>query len=150
MSIRLFYDHWPQYQRRLVDVVAEMSSDERALRPDPTRAPVWAIVAHIAGTRVYWLCGVLGVPGAETTPFPDPYGDGWEDDEDSPRGSSDLVTALESTWRIVAGCLDDWTPEMLGTDLGPAETLQSRCLPLRRVVTDARDRRVPSDRPLGR
>ena len=114
MSIRLFYDHWPQYHQRLVAVVTEMSSDELALRPDPTRAPVWAIVAHIAGARVYWLCGVLGVPGAETTPFPDPHGDGWEDDEDSPRDVDELVTALETTWRIVDNCLEDWTPEMLG------------------------------------
>jgi hypothetical protein len=58
--------------------------------------------------------GVLRVPGSETTPFPDPHGDGWEDDEDSPRGVADLVTALESTWRIVEGCLDGWTPDMLG------------------------------------
>jgi hypothetical protein len=91
-----------------------MSPDELALRPDPTRAPVWAIVAHIAGARVYWLCGVLGAPGAGTTPFPDPYGEGWEDDEDSPRDVDELVPALETTWRIVEGCLDDWTPEMLG------------------------------------
>jgi len=114
MSIRLFYDHWPQYHQRLVDVVADMSPDELDLRPDPSRAPVWAIAAHIAVARVYWLCGVLRVPGAETTPFPDPHGDGWEDDEDSPRDVADLVTALESTWRIVEGCLDGWTPDMLG------------------------------------
>jgi hypothetical protein len=62
MSIRLFYDHWPQYHQRLVDVVADMSPDELALRPDPSRAPVWAIAAHIAVVRVYWLCGVLRVP----------------------------------------------------------------------------------------
>ena len=90
-----------------------MSSDVLALRPDPTRAPVWAIVAHIAGVRVYWLCGVLGEPGAEATPFPDPHGDGWEDDEDKPRDAPELVNTLETTWRIVDNCLERWTPEML-------------------------------------
>jgi uncharacterized damage-inducible protein DinB len=113
-SIRPFYDQWPRYNRRLVDVVAGMSSEVLALRPDPTRAPVWAIAAHIAVVRVYWLCGVIGEPGAETTPFPDPHGDGWEDDEDTPRDAPDLVNALDTTWRIVDGCLDRWTPEMLG------------------------------------
>ena len=91
-----------------------MSPEMLALRPDPTRAPVWAIVAHIAVVRVYWLCGVIGEPGAETTPFADPDTDGWEDDEDTPRDAPELVNALETTWRIVDGCLDRWTPEMLG------------------------------------
>jgi len=113
MSIRLFYDQWPQYNRRLTDVVVEMSPDVLGLRPDPTRAPIWAIVAHIAVVRVYWLCGVIGELGAETTPFADPHGDGWEDDEDQPRSVAELVDALDSTWQIVDGCLDRWTPEML-------------------------------------
>lgn len=114
MSIHLFYDRWPQYNKRLTDVVARMSGGQLALRPDPTRAPVWAIVGHIAGVRVYWLCGVIGEPGAETTPFADPGGPGWEDDEDKPRDAAELVQALETTWRIVEGCLERWTPEMLG------------------------------------
>jgi uncharacterized damage-inducible protein DinB len=114
MPIRLFYDQWPQYNRRLVDVVAQMSVGQLELRPDPTRAPVWAIVGHVAGARVYWLCDVIGEPGAETTPFADPGGPGWEDDEDKPRGAAELVNALETTWRIVKGCLDRWTPEILG------------------------------------
>jgi len=33
-----------------------------------------ATVGHTAAARVYWLCGVLGEPGAETTPFTDPNG----------------------------------------------------------------------------
>ena len=52
MPIRLFYDQWPQYNRRLIDVVAQMSVGQLELRPDPTRAPVWAIVGHVAGARV--------------------------------------------------------------------------------------------------
>ena len=42
-------------------------------------------------------------------PFPDPHGDGWEDDEDQPRCPR-LATALETTWRIVDHCLERWTP----------------------------------------
>ena len=139
MSIRLFYDQWPQYNQRLVDVVVEMSPEQLALRPDPTRAPVWAIVAHIAGARVYWLCGVLGEPGAETTPFPDPHGDGWEDDEDQPRDAPELVTALETTWRIVDDCLERWTTEMLSETfermrLGASQT-HSRTSVLQRLFS---------------
>ena len=113
MSIHLFYDQWPRYNQRLTDVVARMSGEPLALRPDPTRAPVWAIVGHIAGVRVFWLCGVIGESGAETTPFADPGRPGWEDDEDKPRDAAELVQALETTWRIVEGCLERWTAEML-------------------------------------
>ena len=114
MSIRLFYDQWPRYNRRLTDVVAQMSVGALELRLDPTRVPVWAIVGHIAAVRVYWICDVIGEPGAETTPFADPDGPGWEDDEDTPRDAAELVYALDTTWRIVERCLDRWTPEMLG------------------------------------
>ena len=43
----------------------------------------------------------------------DPAGDGWEDDLSHPRRPDELVGALESSWRIVEGCLERWTPEML-------------------------------------
>lgn len=113
-SIRQFYDSWPTYNQRLVRVVRAMSPDQLAMRPAPSRWPIWATVGHTAGARVYWLCGVLGEPGAETTPFTNPLsGIGWEDDEDTPRAAPQLVTALATTWRVVDRCLDEWTPTML-------------------------------------
>jgi uncharacterized damage-inducible protein DinB len=112
-SIRRFYDGWQRYNDRLVGVIRPMSMDQLQLRPAPERPPIWATVGHTAGVRVYWLCGVFKEPGAETTPFPDPNAGGWEDDESHPRGADELVAALETTWAIVEGCLDRWTPEML-------------------------------------
>lgn len=113
-SIRPFYDGWEVYNRRLVDVIRPMSMEQLQIRPAPDRWPIWATVGHTAGVRVYWLCGVFGEPGAETTPFPDADGIGWEDDESHPRDAGELVHALETTWAIVEGCLDRWTPAMLG------------------------------------
>ena len=72
MPIRPFYDRWPQYNRRLTEVVGAMTDEQLAIRPSPERWPIWATVGHTAGTRVYWLCAVLGEPGAETTPLADP------------------------------------------------------------------------------
>ncbi len=139
-SIRAFFDRWPTYNRRLVEVIGAMSSDQLAIRPAPERWPIWATVGHTAGARVYWLCGIFGEPGAETTPFPDPLnGEGWEDDEGHPRDATELVGALESTWRIVDGCLERWTPEML---LEPFEReyngrrqVHSRASVLQRLLT---------------
>lgn len=113
MSIRLFYDRWPQYNRRLRDTVATLSPEQLALRPSEQHWPVWALVGHLAGTRVYWLCTILGEPGADTTPFTDPWGDGWEDHLDRPRSADELVGALDATYAIVDGVLDRWTPDDL-------------------------------------
>lgn len=114
MSIRTFYDHWPQYNRRLTEIVGAMTDEQLAIRPSPDRWPIWATVGHSAGVRVYWLCSVLGEPGAETTPFSGAADElGWEDDLDHPRDAAELVGALDSTWAIVDRCLDAWTPAML-------------------------------------
>jgi hypothetical protein len=92
MSIRAFYDRWPQYDRRLTEVVGAMTDEQLAIRPSPDRWPIWATVGHTAAARVYWLCGVVGEPGAEATPWPDPMdGAGWEDDLDHPRTAPEML-----------------------------------------------------------
>ncbi len=90
-----FYERWGQYNGRLVDAIRGLSDEQLKLRARPGYWPIWAIAAHTAGTRVYWLCGVFKESGAESTPFTDPSsGIGWEDDESVPRGSKELVFAL--------------------------------------------------------
>ena len=116
MTIRLAYSMWPQYNRRLRDVVAGMTDDQLGIRAAPELLPIWATVGHTAAMRVYWLCSVIGEPGAETTPFGAEVSD-WADDLDHPRGADELAGALDSTFAIVEGCLDRWTPEMLGEEV---------------------------------
>ena len=140
MSIRLFYDRWPQYNRRLTEIVGAMTDDQLAIRPDPERWPIWATVGHTAGTRTYWLCGVLDEPGAEATPFPDPMAlEGWEDDLDHPRSATELVTALDTTFAIIDRLLDRWTPEMLAEEVvreyGDSRQVHSRASILQRMFT---------------
>lgn len=112
-SIRPAYDMWPQYNRRLREVIGAMSPAELAGRPSADGWPIWATVAHTAGARVYWLCEIVGEPGADETPFGDLSEAGWEDDLDQPRGADELVAALDSSFAIVERCLDRWTPPML-------------------------------------
>lgn len=116
-SIRPFYDKWPQYNQRLRDVIAAMTDEQLAIRPSPEGYPIWATVGHTAGTRTYWLCEVVGEPGAETTPFSVPFTLGWEDDLSHPRGAAELVGALDTTFAIIEGVLDRWTPDMLATEV---------------------------------
>lgn len=139
MPIRLFYDRWPQYNRRLTDVVAGLTDEALAIRPAPDLMPIWATVGHTAAGRVYWLCGVLGEPGAAETPFPDPNGEGWEDDLDHPRTAAELVHALDTTWAIVDRLLDTWTPTMLDETFeryyGEQRQVHSRASVLQRLLT---------------
>jgi uncharacterized damage-inducible protein DinB len=140
MTIRLFYDRWPQYNRRLTEVVGAMTDEQLAITPGPDRWPIWATVGHTAAGRAYWLCGILGEPGAEATPWPDPLtGEGWEDDPDHPRTAAELVWALDSTFALIDHVLDSWTPEMLVEDVerryGDAVQIHSRSSILQRMLT---------------
>ena len=112
-AVARLYPDWPQYASRLADGVRDLTYEQLAIRAGPNHAPIWALAAHVAGTRVYWLCHVFGEPGADTTPFADPAGLGWEDDEDHPRSANELVEALDSTWAVVADCLERWTTDDL-------------------------------------
>lgn len=139
MSIRPLYDRWPQYNRRLTEVVAAMTDEQLAIRPAPERDPIWATVGHTAAARTYWLCGVLGEPGADTTPWPDSDGVGWEDDLDHPRTAAELVMALDTTWAVLDSVLERWTPEMLDEPIerryGDRVTIHSRPSILQRLLT---------------
>ena len=138
-NIRLFYGMWPQYNRRLREVIGAMSPEQLAVRPAPNLWPIWATVGHTAGTRVYWLTAVLGEPGAEATPFDPNAEDGWEDDLDHPRSAEELAEALDSTFRIIEGCLDRWTPEMLAEHVerryGDQVQVHTRASILQRMFT---------------
>ena len=109
--IAILYPDYPQYAARLRDGVAGLTAEQLAIRAGPDHGAIWQLAAHCAGTRVYWLCHIFGEPGAETTPFTDPAGMGWEDDPDHPRSGDELAMALDATWRIVATTLGRWTVE---------------------------------------
>ena len=101
----------------LIGAIAPLTPEQLALTMGEPPWPVWASVAHLAGTRVYWFCHIFGEPGAETTPFNDPSGMGWEDDLAHPRTADELVGALRSTWRIVDRALTTWTPDSVSTEV---------------------------------
>jgi uncharacterized damage-inducible protein DinB len=119
-SVGQFYEGWQTYNERIIEVVRELSAEQLQVRPAPERWPMWATLGHTAGVRVYWLCGVFGEPGAEATPFADPLnGLPWEDDLDTPRTADELTEALTTTWQVIAGCLQRWTPAVLFEQFEP-------------------------------
>jgi len=114
MTIRPAYSQWPRYQARLRDVIATLTPEQLAIQPSPERWPLWASIGHLACQRVFWLCDFAGEPGADTTRFTNAvYDCPGDDDLEHVLSPSDLVGALDSTFRIVEACLDRWTLEML-------------------------------------
>ena len=139
-SIAGLYRLWAQYNNRLIEAIRPLSDEQVKLRMSPDHLPIWGIAAHTAGARVYWLCGVFKEKGAETTPFIDPAsGFGWEDAPDHPRTAAELVGALESSWRIVEGCLERWTIPMLNEEFvrefGGRKSVHTRQGVLMRMLT---------------
>ena len=112
-NVAPFYQGWRFTNDRLIERIGTLSPEELGLRAAPNLWPIWAIAAHAAMVRVYWLCNVCKAPGTDRTPFTDAANEGWEDHLDHPRRADELVPALESTWSIVEDCLNRWTPAML-------------------------------------
>ena len=139
-TIRIAYGMWPQYNRRVREVVAAMTDEQLAARPSTDLLPIWATVGHTAAMRVYWLCAVVGEPGIEATPFWNgAEAIDWADDLDHPRSGGELATALDSTFAIVDGCLDRWTIEMLTDEIerryGDTLQVHTRSSILQRLFT---------------
>jgi uncharacterized damage-inducible protein DinB len=115
LTIRPAYSKWPDYNRRLRDVVAALTEEQLAMQPTPERWPLWATVGHAACQRVFWLCDFAGEAGAAATPFTNAGFDcPGDDDLEHVLSAEALAEALDSTFRIVEGCLDRWTLDMLG------------------------------------
>ena len=105
--------------------------DDRRAAGDPAspeRWPIWATVGHTACQRVFWLCDFAGEPGAETTPFTNAgYDCPGDDDLEHVLDADELVEALDSTFRIVEGCLDEWTLDMLDEEIRRRGVARTRC-----------------------
>lgn len=109
-TIRPAYSDWSRHDAALRDVVAGLSAEDLARRPGPERWPLWASIGHLACQRVFWLCDFAGAPGAETTRFTNATADcPGDDDLEHVLTASELVDALDATFRIVEWCLDHWT-----------------------------------------
>ena len=113
-TIRPAYSKWPDYNQRFRDIVAGLTDEQLALKPAPERWPIWATIGHAACQRVFWLCDFAGEAGADTTRFTNAgYDCPGDDDLENVLNAEQLTEALDATFRIIDGCLDRWTLEML-------------------------------------
>ena len=104
---------WRHVNSRLRQRLSELRAEDFLLTAGEGYWPIWAILGHLAGARVYWLCHILGQPGIQSTPFANADTDGWEDHPDIPRSKEEVVPALDSTWLVVERWLAGWSPDRL-------------------------------------
>lgn len=139
-SIRRFYADWGGYNRRVGEALGRLTAEDLALIVPAARGegigpwPIWAVAGHTMGSRVFWLCRVLGEPGSETTPFTDSSGLGWEDDLSVVRTADEVAGAYASTWTVVAHALDRWTPAMLDEEVRRGKSAFTRQSTLLRLI----------------
>ena len=136
--IRPAYSKWPRYNRALRDAVEGLTDEQLTLKPSPERWPMWATIGHLCCQRVSALCGFMGEPGADSTPFPDAlYRCPGDEYLEPTMNASELVAALDSTFRIIERCLDTWTLDMLGEEIpgttGDDEWVHTRGAVIQRV-----------------
>jgi uncharacterized damage-inducible protein DinB len=139
-TIRTAYGMWPQYNRRVREVIAGLTNEQLAIRPASNALPIWAAMGHTAAMRVYWLCEIVGEPGAESTPFwSGTETVDWADDLDRPRSADELAAAFDATFDVVEGCLDRWTIDMLPDEIerhyGGTVQVHTRGSILQRMMT---------------
>lgn len=122
-----FYEGWQAHQRLVLDAIGDLDADQLALRPAPGEWSIWQTASHMAGARAYWLHDVLGEGDpsirdlfrVSSTTVPDLALDdaGWEDDETRPRSAAEIVGALETTWGLIASCLERWTADDITAEI---------------------------------
>jgi uncharacterized damage-inducible protein DinB len=137
-TIRPAYSMWPYYNQQFRDAVAGLSEEQLATQPAQERWPLWATIGHAACQRVSWLCGVAGEPGGDTTPFPHAlYRCPGDEYLEPTMNVSELVAALDSTFRIIERCLDTWTLDVLDEEIrrtfGDDEWVHTRGAVIQRV-----------------
>jgi uncharacterized damage-inducible protein DinB len=118
-----FYDGWAAQERDLLACLRPLTPAQMQLRAAPGEWAIWQLASNIAGGRLYWLCHMLGEDDAgltgmfsvdhTTTPGLALEWAGWEDNEDRPRSTDEIIDALDKTWAVVDSCLERWRPDDL-------------------------------------
>jgi uncharacterized damage-inducible protein DinB len=113
-ELKPFYDGWAEQQKKLIETLRPLTSEQMQLRPGPSEWAIWQLASNMIGGRLYWLCFMLGQDDRGV--LKDKV-DGWEDRPDHPRSAEEVIGALQKTWGVVEACLDRWTLDDLGVEV---------------------------------
>jgi uncharacterized damage-inducible protein DinB len=104
-TLTTFYTSWKTYQDHLKETLAQLTSDQLALRPAPGLRSIGETAVHMLGCRRVWFTGFLGEEGGEELKV---YAR-WEEPGALPPTGAELASAFEYTWQFMADCLARWS-----------------------------------------
>lgn len=121
LSLTTFYSGWKGFQQNLIKIIAPLSPEQLALRAAPHHWSIGIIAQHIIANRVWWFQTWMGEGSPDLAPFA--HWDPADEEELPAREAAELVTALESTWQMIADALANWTPADLKHTFPPPAVL---------------------------
>lgn len=123
LSLGTFLYVWEEHNEKLRAALRGLTDEQMALRVHESQWSVWQLASHMAGARMYWFDDVLLEEDDElrdrfrieqtTVPGLSLEDAGWEDDDNHPRSSAEVVDAFERTWAYMLPIIRRWTPEEL-------------------------------------
>ncbi len=105
-SLDTIYAGWQEYQNKIIKALTPLTDEQLALRAAPSLRSIGEIASHMVGARARWFHNLLGDGGddlAGLTKF--------DRQSSGPHSATELVQALQTTWRSMAEARNRWTPE---------------------------------------
>ena len=106
------YKGWDVYQGHLVKTLAPLSPEQLDLRAAPNLRSTGVIARHIIGARANWCYYVLQEGGEEIIAFCE-----WDQSDQPAQSAAELVSGLESTWKVIEDALTRWATADLNETL---------------------------------
>jgi hypothetical protein len=123
------FESWQDYQEALKRAIAPLTEEHMQRRLLPGLRTPGEIAEHIVFGRALHLHRALGEAAAELTPLLQ-----WEDADDLPHTSAEIVQGLELTWRFITVCL------MRGS---PTDAIPEQEVPIRQAIWGLLDHDLP-------
>jgi uncharacterized damage-inducible protein DinB len=124
LTLDTMYENWKVYQDQLIKAVAPLTAEQLQLRPAPNLRTVSQQLRHLIAVRARWFHRAAGEGGPEMEEI-----GGWDHPDAPEHSAAELVTGLETTWRLIRDVLDRWTSEDMAQPIqreyrGETATLQ--------------------------
>lgn len=100
------YQGWERYNGLLAGALAPLGAEQLDRRAAPGLRSIRELAVHLIAVRARWFREVLDEGGNEI----DAIGT-WDRTGEPARGGRELAAGLETTWRLMAGAVNHWTPE---------------------------------------
>ncbi|HEY7835417.1 MAG TPA: DinB family protein [Ktedonobacterales bacterium] len=101
-TLTTFYTAWKEYQERMRNAIAPLTTEQLTLRAAPHLRTVGENVAHIIGCRAGWFSHFLG----ETATADVKATADWDEPDHS---AAELAGGLDQTWQFMRDCIARWS-----------------------------------------